>query len=223
MDDTQRPGGVHPEGIPEDDVDDAPLDPRAGLAIVAAQQRRVRESEIDDRLLFGVWGVAWLVGYAVQWRTAVSSGTRTSTGQGGLAFAIIALVALAITLVHITVASRGVAGVSKQAGAMFGIAWSIGFTGQGLIVAGVARADASPEVIAIVANGAACLVVGLLYMAGGAVWRQRALFFIGAWMIATAAAASLVPMPGGYLVMSLAGGGGLLAGAVITEIYRRRA
>ena len=218
MDHEQRPGD-----LPEDDLDDAPLDPRDGLAIVAAQQRRVRDSEIDDRLLFGVWGVAWLVGYAVQWRTALSSETRTSTGQGGLAFAIIVLVALAVTLVHIALAGRGVAGVSKQAGTMFGVAWSVGFTGQGLIVAGIARADASPEVIAIVANGAACLVVGLLYMAGGAIWRQRALFFIGAWMIATAAVASLVAMPGGYLGMSRAGGGGLLAGAVVTEIYRRRA
>lgn len=222
MDHAQRPGEVPPGDVPEDDLDDAPLDPRDGLAIVAAQQRRVRDSEIDDRLLFGVWGLAWLVGYAVQWRTALTSGTRTSTGQGGLVFAIIALVALVITLVHIAHATRGVAGVSKQAGAMFGIAWSIGFTGQGLLVAGVARADASPEVIAIVANGAACLVVGLLYMAGGAIWRQRALFLIGAWMIATAAAASLVPMPDGYLVMSLAGGGGLLAGAVITAVHRRR-
>lgn len=106
---------------------------------------------------------------------------------------------------------------------MFGIAWSIGFFGQGLIVAGVAKAGASDEVVAIVANGAACLVVGLLYMGAGAIWRQIALYLIGTWMIATAAAASLVAMPAGYLVMSLAGGGGLLVGAVVTAIYRRRA
>lgn len=217
MDHAQRP-----EGVP-DDLDDEPLDPSAGLAIVAAQQRRVRDSEVDDRLLFTVWGVAWLVGYFLQWRSATAAGTVTPTGQGGLAFAGIALVALVITLVHIARATRGVAGVSKKSGAMFGIAWSVGFFGQGLLVAGVARADASPEVIAIVANGAACLVVGLLYMAAGAIWRQMALYLIGTWMIATAAAASMVAMPDGYLVMSLAGGGGLLAGAVITAIYRRRA
>ena len=218
MDHPQSPGD-----LPDDDLDEAPLDPGAGLAIVAAQQRRVRDSEVDDRLLFGVWGVAWLVGYGVQWWSAVDSSSATASGQGGLAFAVVAVAALVVTLVHIAHATRGVAGVSKKAGAMFGAAWSIGFTGQGLIVAGAARAGASDEVVAIVANGAACLVVGLLYMGAGAIWRQTALYLIGAWMIVTAAVASMVAMPGGYLVMSLAGGGGLLAGAVLTALYRRRA
>ena len=217
MDHAQRPEG------PDDDLDDAPLDPRDGLAIVAAQRRRVRDADVDDRLLFGVWGSAWVVGYALQWWSATSSGSSTATGLGGLAFAVVSAVALVVTLVHTARATRGVAGTSREVGQMYGIAWGVGFAGQGLLVMGVARAGSTPEVIAIVANGAACLVVGLLYMAGGALWRQRALYLIGAWMIATAAAASLVAMPAGYLVMAVAGGGGLLAGAVVTSLYRRRA
>lgn len=218
-----EPQDTPPDAASVPDVDDAPPDPRAGLDIVAAQQRRVRDSEVDDRILFGVWGLAWLVGYAVQWRTAIDSPTRTATPQGGTVFAAVAVVALVVTLVHIARATRGVAGTSKQVGMMFGWAWSIGFFGQGLIVAGVVDAGAEPVVVAIVANGAACLVVGLLYMAGGAIWQEPALYFIGAWMIATAAAASLVAMPAGYLVMSLAGGGGMLVGAVVSAVYRRRA
>ncbi|MBO3089300.1 hypothetical protein [Cellulomonas dongxiuzhuiae] len=205
------------------DVDDAPPDPLSGLAIVAAQRRRVRDSDVDDRILFGVWGVAWLVGYAAQWWTATTSPTRTATGQGGLVFAAVAVIALVVTLVHVGRATHGVAGTSKQVGMMYGWAWSIGFVGQGLLVAGVVDAGANPEVIAIVANGAACLVVGLLYMAGGALWQQLSLYLIGAWMIATAAAASLVAMPTGYLVMSLAGGGGMLVAAVLAALHRRRA
>ncbi|MBD7917891.1 hypothetical protein H9657_06320 [Cellulomonas sp. Sa3CUA2] len=205
------------------DVDDAPPDPRSGLAIVAAQRRKVRDSDVDDRLLFGVWGVAWLVGYAAQWWTATTSPTRTATGQGGLVFAAVAVAALVVTLVHVARATHGVAGTSKQVGMMYGWAWTIGFVGQGLLVAGVVGAGGNPEVIAIVANGAACLVVGLLYMAGGALWQQLSLYLIGAWMIATAAAASLVTMPTGYLVMALAGGGGMLVAAVLAALHRRRA
>ncbi|MBF0688300.1 MAG: hypothetical protein IR158_11135 [Cellulomonas sp.] len=221
--DRTDPRGVPDDGAPLADLDDAPPDPRAGLAIVAAQQRRVRDSDVDDRLLFGVWGVAWLVGYAAQWWTATASPTRTATGQGGLVFAAVAVAALVVTLVHIARATHGVAGTSRQVGMMYGWAWSIGFFGQGLIVAGVVGAGASPEIIAIVANGAACLVVGLLYMAGGALWQQLSLFLIGAWMIATAAAASLVAMPDGYLVMSLAGGGGMLVACLLAALHRRRA
>lgn len=210
-------------GAPPGDEDDAPLDPREGLAIVAAQRRRVRDSDVDDRLLFGVWGVSWLVGYGAQWWTATTSPTRTATGPGGLVFALLAVAGLAVTIVHVTRASRGFAGTSQRVGAMYGWAWMLGFTGQGLIVAGVVAADAGPVVIAVVANGAACLVVGLLYMAGGALWQTLSMYLIGAWMIVTAAAASLVPMPGGYLVMAVGGGGGMLVAAAFAALRRRRA
>lgn len=219
MDARRPPDGTAPAG---DLDDDAPLDPRAGLAIVAAQRRRVRDADVDERRLFGVWGLAWVVGYGAQWWTATTSPTRTATAAGGLVFAAVAVVALVVTLVHVLRATRGVLGTSHQVGAMYGWAWTIGFVGQGLVVAGVARADASPVVVAVVANGAACLVVGLLYMAGGALWQQVPLYVVGAWMIATAGAASLVPLPDGYLVMALAGGGGMLAAAGVGTWRRRR-
>ncbi|MCC2333713.1 hypothetical protein [Cellulomonas wangsupingiae] len=208
---------------PRPDTDDAPPDPREGLAIVAAQRRRVRDTDVDNRLMFGVWGVAWLVGYAAQWWTATTSPTHTSTGRGGLVFAAVAAVAMVITIVHVARATHGIAGTSQQVGIMYGWAWAIGFTGQGLIVAGVVGAGANPVVIAVVANGIACVVVGLLYMAGGALWREVSMYLIGAWMIVTAGAASLVPMPDGYLVMAFAGGGGMLVAAVLAALRRRRA
>ena len=221
-----QPGAAGKRPVDAHDVDpddDTPLDPRAGLDIVAAQRRRVRDSDVDERLMFGAWGVAWVLGYGAQWWTATTSPTRTATGPGGLVFAVVAVAALVVTLVHVARATHGVAGTSQQVGAMYGWAWTIGFVGQGLIVAGVVGAGAGPVVIAIVANGAACLVVGLLYMAGGALWQQVPLYVIGAWMIAVAGAASLVPMPTGYLVMALAGGGGMLLAAVLTALHRRRA
>ena len=223
MDRHEAPGGASGRA-PRPDADDAtPLDPREGLAIVAAQQRRVRDSDIDSRVLFGTWGLAWLLAYGVQWWESSTSPTGTATPRGGIAFGVILLVALVVTLVHVARAGHGLAGTSQQVGAMYGAAWAIGFAGQGLVVAGVVKAGASPEVVAVVANAIACLVVGMMYMAAGALWRERAMYVIGAWMIVTAGAASLVWMPGGYLVLSLAGGGGMLVGAGISALYRRRA
>lgn len=211
-----------PPGTPGGTDDDAPPDPGTGLAIVAAQRRRVRDADVDERLLFGVWGLAWLLGYGAQWWAATTSGTPTVTGTGGLLLAAVAVAALVVTLLHIGRATRGVAGTSRRVGALYGWAWSIGFLGQGLVVAGVMRAGADAAVVAVVANGVACLVVGLLYMAGGALWQQVPLYLIGAWMVLTAGAASLVSMPTGYLVMSLAGGGGMLAAAAFAALRRRR-
>ncbi len=210
---------VLPGGYPDDD----PIDPREGLAIVAAQRRRVRDSIVDDRLVFGVWGLAWLVGYGAMWWSADRSATSTASGLGALVFAGVAGAALVVTLVHVVRSTHGLAGTSSQVGAIYGWAWFVGFLGQGLITAGVVNAGADAQVIAIVANGVAALVVGLLYMAGGALWRETALVAVGGWMIATAGAASLLPMPSGYLVMALAGGGGMLAAAGYVHLRRRRA
>lgn len=205
-----------------DDEDDAPLDPREGLAIVSAQRRRVQDTEVDDRVLFGTWGVLWLVGYAVQWWSAERSPTGTSTAPAGAVFAVLMVVGLVVTLTHVARRSAGVRGTSQVVGTMVGLTWFAGFTAQGLVVAGVVRAGASPEVIAVVANSLACLVVGLLYMACGAMWRLRAMYALGVWVIATAAVASLVGTPPGYLVMSLGGGGGMLVGALVAHLARRR-
>ncbi len=205
------------------DEDDAPLDPAAGLAIVAAQRRRVLDSEVDDRVLFGTWGGLWLLGYTVQWWSAERSPTGTSTAPAGAVFGALMVVGLVITLTHVGHRSRGVRGTSRSVGTMFGLTWFAGFTGQGLVVAGVVAAGADPEVIAIVANGLACLVVGLLYMACGAMWQIRAMYLLGVWVIATAAVASLVGTPDGYLVMAVGGGGGMLVGALVAHLVRRRA
>lgn len=204
------------------DEDDAPLDPAAGLAIVAAQRRRVLDTEVDDRVLFGTWGVLWLVGYTVQWWSAERSPTGTSTGPAGAVFGLLMVLGLVVTLTHVGRRSRGVRGTSRSVGTMFGLTWFAGFLGQALIVAGVVAAGAGPEVIAVVANSLACLVVGLLYMACGAMWQIRAMYLLGVWIIATAAVASLVGTPDGYLVMALGGGGGMVVGAVVAHLVRQR-
>lgn len=202
--------------------DDEPIDPRAGLDIVAAQRRRVRDSDVDGRVLFGIWGVAWLLGYLVQWWSASQSPTGTSTAPAGAVFGALMFAGVVLTIVHVARRSRGVRGTSQVVGAMYGWAWFLGFVAQGTIVAGAINADAPPQVVAVVANGAACLVVGLLYMAGGALWREPPFYALGAWLLVTAAAASLVGMPAGYLVMALAGGGGMTAAAVATVVHRWR-
>lgn len=189
------------------------------LAIIAAQRARAADVRPSSALLFGVWGAVWLVGYGAMWWTARDDDTP-SVAAGVIAVGG-GVLALVVTIVHITRRTRGIAGSSARQGAMLGWAWAIGFLAQSMIVGGLGQAGASGEVIALAANAIAALVVGLLYLAGGILWRSTAMYVLGGWIALVGAAATLAGLPGSYLLMALAGGGGMLVAAA-AEAARNR-
>ena len=200
-------------------TDDAAPDLAEALAIIAAQRSRADDTRPSGTLLFGIWGVAWLVGYGALWLTAFDSGTPSVLAAaiaigGGIA-------AVAVTIVHTTHRTRGIAGASARQGLLYGLAWPIGFVAQTMIVAGLGQAGAANEVTALAANAIAALVVGLLYIAGGMMLDLTSMYVIGGWMALTGAAAALAGVPGSYLVMALAGGGGMLVGALVESVRAR--
>lgn len=232
--DTPR-GGPEPElplgallDAPEGDTllgapdPEAPLDAAASLALVADQQRALRRLvEPDNRLLFAVWGLAWLLGYALLWW----SSDRTGASPGGLAFAGFAallVAAVVVTMVHTISRSRVVSGPSATAGAMYGWAWTISFVAVYLVMSGLERAGLAGEPLHLAWNALPCLIVGLLYLGGGAMWQARGLYVLGVWILLVAGAATVVGLPGTYLVMAGAGGGGFLVMAVVEHARNRR-
>jgi hypothetical protein len=161
----------------------------------------------------------WLVGYGAIWLTA-----RDGSPPSVLAAAVAiggGVVAVVVTVLHVLHRTRGIVGTSARQGAMYGWAWPVGFLAQSLIVGGLGQAGASDEVLALAANAIAALVVGLLYVAGGLLWCTTSMYVIGCWMALTGAAAAVAGLPGAYLVMALAGGGGMLAGALVETVRTR--
>lgn len=214
-----------PTSRPEPEDVDEPLpgdDPAALLALIAAQRESARRRMSPTMAVIGAaWGVAWLTGYGVLYLTfdgVASPWWAFAIFVGLLAGAVV------VTAVHSTRRASGVGGDSATVGAMYGWAWVIGFVAAGLIFAGVARAGTPPEVMVVITNGVSCLVVGLLYLAGGMLWREGRMFALGAWIVLIAGLASLAGPATIYLVMALAGGGGFLVAAVAdATITRRRA
>ena len=189
------------------------------LAIIAAQRLRAADVRPSSALIYGVWGAVWLVGYGAMWLTARDDDTPSvAAGVVAVAGGVLALV---VTIVHITRRTRGIAGASARQGAMYGWAWAIGFLAQSMIVGGLARAGASNEVTALAANAIAALVVGLLYLTGGVLWRSTAMYVLGGWIALVGAGAALAGLPGSYLLMALAGGGGMLAAAAVEALRGR--
>lgn len=208
---------------PQELEDDAPLDPVATAALIAEQRARVEEAvDVDPRLLFGAWGTAWLLGFGTLWAVALDEPLLPlSPVHGQIVFGCLLITAMVITAVHIGRRSTGVRGSSATQGAMYGWAWAITFAGFGALGAALARMDASPEITSTVMSGGSALAVGALYMAGGAIWRDRTQFVLGAWIGAVTIVAILVGHPYLLAVMALAGGGGMLVGGLVEAVRRR--
>ncbi len=204
--------------------DDAPLDPAEGAALIAAQRARVAEAtDVDGRLLFGVWGAAWLVGFGALY--AVAGDRPLVDGDPDLAlglFAVTLLAAMAVTATHIARRTSGVHGASAVQGAMYGWSWFLGFVAVYALAVALTDAGADPVVVQTAMTIVPTTLVGVLYMAGAAIWRDRTQFALGAWITVVTIVAAIVGMPHMLAVMAVAGGGGMLVAAGLSAGRRRR-
>ena len=122
------------------DPDDGPatqLSPEQVLAVIDAQRARVDANlDVDSRLLYGVWGVAWLLGYGGIYATSRADPLLdVSRNVAVLAFFALLAAALVVTVVHTARATRGVRGVSSSAGAMYGGLWALSFVALPFVTA----------------------------------------------------------------------------------------
>ncbi len=204
----------------DDETDPAPASAAEALSIISAQRRVAWRTVPSSALLFLVWGAAWLVGYGALWLSADEQG-RPSVAAAVLAV-VLAVAAVATTIVHSVSRTRGIAGDSARQGALYGWAWFVGYLAMGWIISALGAAGASYEVVGLAANSVAALVAGLLYLAGGILWRATAMYVLGAWIALVGAASAFAGLPASYLWLALAGGGGMLTAGLV-ELARRRA
>lgn len=183
-------------------VEDTPLDPAASAALIAEQRAKVEAAvDVDGRILFGAWGVAWLLGFGLVWLVAVDR-LQMSAGAAMVTFIASLAGAGAVTAWHLTVKSRRVRGTSARQGAMYGWSWFLSFGVVAALGVALDRAGAGEE-----AMGVAMMVSSLLV--------------VGAWICVSTIAAALVGSPHMYLVICIAGGGGMLVAAAAEAVRRR--
>lgn len=206
-------------GHPDTDGDNG-LSAAESLALIEQQGDRVQRTlEPDVVLVYGVWGAAWVLGFA-SFALVYSDTVDVPRFVPGVVLFASMLTAIAVTSVHFARAFRGIRGQSSLVGAMYGWTWFGGFLCMGTIMGGLARADVSDEVFALLSPALSLLVVGLLYMAGGALWQDRVQYGLGAWILLVAAVAAVAGVPGNYVVLTVAGGGGFLAAALYFALRR---
>ena len=123
---------------------------------------------------------------------------------------VLFVVAVVVSVVSGSRIGRGVHGPSRVVGAMYGWAWTLGFGALSVVNLRVTRMGLPPDAVTLLWSGSCLLLVGVLYLAGGALWQDRFQYGLGVWMLVTAAGSVVAGVPGNFAVLALAGGGGLL-------------
>jgi hypothetical protein len=185
------------------------------LALIERQKHETqRRLGVNPVMFYGPWGAAYLLGFgsifltyptALPWRL-----------PGVVAAVITGVLFVAATVLSVATgvrAGRGLRGPSRAAGAMYGWSWTMGFCALTVVNIGVTRLGLPDDAITLLWSGSSLLLVGVLYLAAGAMWQDRFQYGLGAWMLVSGASSVWAGVPGAFAVVSLAGGGGLLLAA----------
>jgi hypothetical protein len=178
----------------------------------------VPAGEIDSRTAYTGFGAAYVLGHGA---SALSTGDSPLVAlPGWLPMALLGT-GLAVGTAAATVASvrsqRGAGGADALAARLVGTAWLTGMAALFLAITGLTGTHAAPELQSVLWPAGSGLVVGLLYLGEGAVRRNVLHYGLGTWLALTSTAALLLPAPGFFWVLALAGGGGFALAAVLEE------
>lgn len=191
-----------------------PLSAGASLGLIEREQHKLcRRRGTVAALICGSWGAAYLLGFgAVYLASSTSAGRGAQAAAAGLAVAL--FVGAAVTTVGLgRRAVSGIRGPSREVDVLYGSAWLLGFAAAGAINVGMSRLGLSADAVTLLSTADNVLVVGVLYLASGALLRDRLQYGLGLWMLVTAAVSVPAGAPANFAVLALAGGGGLLAAA----------
>ncbi|HEV3357862.1 MAG TPA: hypothetical protein VG247_13795 [Pseudonocardiaceae bacterium] len=190
---------------------DPPLSPADSMALIDAHQAsRQRAQHLGGALLCGVWGVAYLVGWGAFY---LSREHVLPVLVAGILTGVLTVAAIVFSAWFGARLGRGVRGPSQVTWAMYGCSWTIGFMALTAVNVGLQNAGLSDDQVTLLWSGSALLVIGLLYLAGGAMAHSWPQYVVGAWTMIAGAVSVYVGVPNNFLVLSLAGGGGFLAQA----------
>ncbi|MDF7664500.1 hypothetical protein PT282_07520 [Bifidobacterium sp. ESL0763] len=204
-------------------------DPADALGIVRAQRKRANLARNQGSYVhFGVWGAAWLVGYAsLAFGTTSLDGNETTTSAWSfLVFAIVLIFAfVASCMVNVRNAS-GIRSenpmfhyfkrMGKMAGWSYPLAFFFGMCGLAIFAGKYGPGNTEMSVLY---NFVVPLVLGLIYWFHGAMHNNLTLSITGLWMMALSWSTILAGVPAGYWIMALLGGGGLLIAFIVALAF----
>ncbi|MFI6097448.1 ABC transporter permease [Lentzea sp. NPDC051213] len=112
-------------------------------------------------------------------------------------------------------AQRGASEARRRAEKLVGTAWITGFVALALAITGLSTMFDKPELQTVLWPAGSTIVVGLIYLAEGAVRGNALHYNLGTWLTLVAAATLFVPGAGFFGVLTVLGGGAYLVAAFL--------
>jgi len=181
-------------------------------------QRRSTQSRLlrGYAVLLVVWAAAWAIGFGALWCGHDIGGVDLlPTAVAWIVFGACMVVAIVWSIITGVRSGAGIRGRSRFQGMLYGWSWTISMVGTWLLLVGLQRAGLPDELAALIYPGAFALIVGVLYLAGGALWRAPVQYALGIVIIAVAVAATFMGTPFNFLVYAIAGPIAMLIVAVL--------
>ncbi|MFD3524971.1 ABC transporter permease [Streptomyces sp. NPDC058653] len=175
-----------------------------------------RTTEVDNRATYVSFGLAYALGHGA---AALSGGDNPQLDLPGWLPMTLLGIGLAAGTVNATLAAaraqRQATGPDILTGKLLGASWIVAFTALFLAITGLTNSLGMPDLQSVLWPTGSGLVVGLLYLAEGAVRRNMLHYTLGVWLSLTSTAALFLGTPGLYWVLTLAGGGAYAIAAVL--------
>ena len=188
--------------------DTDPADPAEALAAIDdAQHRTARSLHPSPLGMFLPWGLGYLVGFGGVW---LAIRGVLPEGMVPALLVVAALAPMVSTGITVARSNRGVSGPSRRVSALYAWTWLLGFAALFAIDVRVGSLGVPATTVSLLWSGSALLVVGVLYLAGGALWNHLPQYVLGAWTLVCAVACVFAGYPTNFLVLALGGGGGFV-------------
>lgn len=189
------------------------------LDLIDEQRRRTQRWELRTYVVMLVaWAVSWAVGFGALWSAETAGGNpwlRIPDAVSWVVFGVLIAAAIVVSIVAGIRAGTSTRGPSRLSGALYGWSWTISMVGAWGLLTALRRTGISEEAMSVLAPAMFILLVGVLYLAGGALWRSPVQYALGVVMIATTVVASFVGTPTHYLIYATVGPLAMLAVAVM--------
>lgn len=208
-----------------DEDEQPPLDAADSLRLIRQEQTAtVRRIVPDPRLLLWPWGVAWLLGFTVFFlRYGPDDRVLVAMPSWLPLLVLLALILVAGTITGIVGAraARQVTGPTSRQGAMYGLTWALAFAGMISVLNRLG--DQLPVGLTnLIWAGTMTALTGALHMAGGALWNDRTLFRLGAFLSVINVVGVLLGPGWHALIVAVLGGGGMLVAGLVSWLRMPR-
>ncbi|MBP2436066.1 hypothetical protein [Microbacterium amylolyticum] len=195
------------------------LDPASILRSIADDTESAKRFLTPDaRLLFLVWGFAWIVGFLAMYLAFVPEAQPILPLPLAMGIGVVSLlVGIWVSSAHVTRRATGSRGPSRLQGAIYGNTYAVAFTMMGLLGGRLASDGLSLVTLLPYWVAVPCLIVGVLGLVGSALWNDRSQLVFGSWTIIAGLLSIVLPAPH-LLLAGVIGGVGYLALAGIAAV-----